>query len=436
MALPDRPGRENPDAPPPTRRQRVPRGSAARGVRAKNSEAGVLAPDAPEQTTAPPAGEPPAAPDRAATPADANGGAATPPAPGFTVAPLPRTDGEPDHQPTVPSEHEIPDMYKVAPIPVVTPYRRLLNAWKRRNEQGRTEEQNDELIAAALALLTDKFYVVPVIGPKGGSGKTLLSLVSGLIVSEFRNARPCLLEANMDWGTLRDLLGDANPRTIKHLLNDMHDVERAGYSALQDYLTMFGRLPVLTAPTNPDDMQSLTPADYDRVVSLLSKHMGILFLDCGTSFVNRISQYAAQTADHTILVAAPDNPTMRRCIASAHYLASSRYVRTYKQVMPDLTVLGEKRDLTRVAMGSMTLAVNGIGKSREEVAIDYDALAAQLPDMNGIVKLPYSERLEALINTGRLDIEVLPAVYRRQAKELLATVLTRMAEDRRREPRQ
>jgi len=332
--------------------------------------------------------------------------------------------------PAMPSEDDIPDLYKIPPVPVITPTRRLINYWKRRNERGRTEEQNDQLISTALARLTDKFYVIPVIGPKGGSGKTLLSLVCGLILSEHRNARPCLLEANMDWGTLRDLLGDANPRTIKHLLTDLPDVDRAGYGALQGYLTMFGRLPVMTAPTNPDDMQALTPGDYDRVVSLLSKHMQLLFLDCGTSFVNRISQYAAQTADHTILVAAPDNPTMRRSIASAHYLASSRYVSTYREVMPDLTVLGEKRDLARVAMGSMTLAVNGIGKSTKEVPLDYDALAGQLPDVNGIVKLPYSERLEALINTGRLDMEVLPAAYRRQTKELLATVLTRMAEGR------
>lgn len=334
--------------------------------------------------------------------------------------------------PSMPSEDDIPDLYQTPPVPVITPARRLLNLWKRRNEQGRTEEQNDDLISAALARLTDKFYVIPVIGPKGGSGKTLLSLVCGLILSEYRNARPCLLEANMDWGTLRDLLGDANPRTIKHLLNDLPEVDRAGYGALQGYLTMFGRLPVMTAPTNPDDMQALTPGDYDRAVSLLSKHMQLLILDCGTSFVNRISQYAAQTADHTILVSAPDNPTMRRSIASAHYLASSRYVRTYKEVMPDLTVLGEKRDLTRLAMGSMTLAVNGIGKSSKEVPLDYDALAHQLPDMNGIIRLPYSERLEALINTGRLDMEVLPATYRRQAKELLATVLTKMAEGRNR----
>ncbi len=336
----------------------------------------------------------------------------------------------PGPQLRIPSEGDIPDLYKTPPVPVITPTRRLINLWKRRSEQGRSEEQNDELISAALSKLTDKFYVIPVIGPKGGSGKTLLSLICGLILSEHRNARPCLLEANMDWGTLRDLLGDANPRTIAHLLNDLPDVDRAGYGALQGYLTMFGRLPVLTAPTNPDDMQALTPADYDKVVSLLSKHMQVLLLDCGTSFVNRISQYAAQLADHTILVAAPDNPTMRRCIASAHYLASSRYVSTYKEVMPDLTVLGEKRDLARVAMGSMTLAVNGIGKSSKEVPLDYNALAKQLPDMNGIVKLPYSERLEALINTGRLDIEVLPAAYRRQAKQLLASVLIKMAEGR------
>ncbi|MDP9351013.1 MAG: hypothetical protein M3P51_05675 [Chloroflexota bacterium] len=415
MLLPENPSCE-PGQADAERRQstqaRSARGSAARSRPRTDSRNGATAPDA----TTPPLNS--AVSEVAGGHA---GGAA-----GDSVRSRP--EASPSQLRVMPSEDDIPDLYKTPPLPVITPARRLINLWKRRNEQGRTEEQNDELISAALGQLTDKFYVIPVIGPKGGSGKTLLSLVCGLILSEHRNARPCLLEANMDWGTLRDLLGDANPRTIKHLLNDLPDVDRAGYGALQGYLTMFGRLPVLTAPTSPDDMQALTPGDYDKVVSLLSKHMQILFLDCGTSFVNRISQYAAQTADHTILVAAPDNPTMRRSIASAHYLASSRYVSTYREVMPDLTVLGEKRDLTRLAMGSMTLAVNGIGKSSQEVPLDYEALARQLPDMNGIVKLPYSERLEALINTGRLDIEVLPANYRRQAKQLLATVLTKMAE--------
>ncbi len=414
MLLPESPSHEPDEAAAEGRhptRARPPRGSAARSRPRTDGRNGATAPDA---TILASSYAPTEAPDAL------DGGSAQ-----ETI--VDRPEASRSQLPVIPSEDDIPDLYKTPPMPVVTHTRRLINYWKRRNEQGRTEEQNDELISAALSKLTDKFYVIPVIGPKGGSGKTLLSLVCGLILSEHRNARPCLLEANMDWGTLRDLLGDANPRTIKHLLTDLPDVDRAGYGALQGYLTMFGRLPVLTAPTNPDDMQALTPGDYDKVVSLLSKHMQILFLDCGTSFVNHISQYAAQTADHTILVAAPDNPTMRRSIASAHYLASSRYVSTYREVMPDLTVLGEKRDLTRLAMGSMTLAVNGIGKSSKEVPLDYDALARQLPDMNGIVKLPYSERLEALINTGRLDMEVLPAAYRRQAKQLLATVLTKMA---------
>ena len=82
--------------------------------------------------------------------------------------------------------------------------------------------------------------------------------VGGLPLAKARGKDASLVEVNPDWGTLDELLGGANPRTIADLLRDYTAIDRAGIGLLQGYVTMFGRLPVLTAPSDPDAMANTT----------------------------------------------------------------------------------------------------------------------------------------------------------------------------------
>jgi MinD-like ATPase involved in chromosome partitioning or flagellar assembly len=227
---------------------------------------------------------------------------------------------------------------------------------------------------------------------------------------------------NPDWGSLRRLVGRATPRTIVDLLNDYAAVARAGLGALQAYMAMFGRLPVLLAPTNPDDMAKLTPRDYDRVVSLLSAYYGLVWCDAGTGYRDKLTQYAIQRADHLVVVSTPDEGTVVDNLESIQYLASARYAATYTGLLDDV-------ELRARLLEDVTLVVNKAGEpGAGDAPLDPRKLRAAASACNAVLDLPYSARLKGLLADGTLTMDSLPVPYRRAVKQLLVAVLSRLAD--------
>ena len=208
---------------------------------------------------------------------------------------------------------------------------------RERSQSGRVETERDARIADFMAMMSTGCRILATIGPKGGPGKTTVALTTGLVLAEVPLARPIVVELNPDWGTIDQVIGDANPRTIQDLLQNLTAVNQAGIGLLQGYMTMWGRLPVLTAPSRPDEMARLTPRDYERVLKLLSIHYNLIILDCGTAFTQRLNQFAIQAADHLQIVGWPDHATMQKTVAAIDYLASGRYARDYQGVLAELT---------------------------------------------------------------------------------------------------
>jgi MinD-like ATPase involved in chromosome partitioning or flagellar assembly len=274
-----------------------------------------------------------------------------------------------------------------------------------------------------MAALATGTHTIAVIGPKGGVGKSTTALVAGLVLAQVPLARPILVELNPDWGTLDELLGIANPRTIADLLGDYTAVDRTGIGLLQGYVTMFGRLPVLTAPSDPDAMARLSPRDYDRVLRLLALHYNVILLDCGTAFTQRLNQFAIQRADHLIVVGWPEQATMRKTLAAVDYLASARYERDYRGVLAEIASADGQGDVRARALADVTLACNGIGYTGGADPIDPTKVRTAAANLSGVVELPYAPALRALLADGTLTIDALPPGYRRATKALLVAAL-------------
>ena len=236
--------------------------------------------------------------------------------------------------------------------------------------------------------------ILATIGPKGGPGKTTVALTTGLVLAEAPLARPIVVELNPDWGTIDQVLGDANPRTIQDLLQNLTAVNQAGIGLLQGYVTMWGRLPVLTAPSRPDAMARLAPRDYERVLKLLSVHYNLIILDCGTAFTQRLNQFAIQAADHLQVVGWPDHPTLQKTVAAIDYLASSRYAHDYQGVLAELT--SDHAAVRARALADMTLVVNGAGFPSGTAAIDL----AQGADGR---RRPQRRRVAAVLRRAQAD---------------------------------
>ncbi len=339
--------------------------------------------------------------------------------------PAPEPEGVPDYpSPPQRSEENLPDLRRQSPKPVV-PLERCVRTWLRdRTLPGRVEGENDRFINECRQHLTSGSYVLSTISPKGGSGKTTFSLTEGLVLASYPWARPIVVELNPDWGTVNEILGDANSRNLTDLLADLPAVERWGVGLLQGYVTMWGACPVITAPSHPDQMKRLSPRDYDRVLKLLSVHYNVVIFDCGTSFVNRLNQWAIQTANHIQVVGWPEQATMAKTVAAIDYLASERYARDYRGELADVN----RAETRQRAMADMTLVLNGSGFAGAVDPVDPDNVRRVVPELNALIELPYSQPLRKMLGEGTLMIEAMPATYRRAVKKLLVAVLGRLAD--------
>lgn len=335
--------------------------------------------------------------------------------------------GEPTLSPTTPPPGiPVPDLRSRPPVPVV-PWSTRAQRWVReRTQPGRLEMDDDAKIGDFMAMMSTGCRILATIGPKGGPGKTTVALTTGLVLAEAPLARPIVVELNPDWGTIDQVLGDANPRTIQDLLQNLTAINQAGIGLLQGYVTMWGRLPVLTAPSNPQEMARLAPRDYERVLNLLSVHYNVIILDCGTAFTQRLNQFAIQAADHLQVVGWPDHPTMQKTVAAIDYLASSRYAHDYQGVLAELAP--DHAAVRARTLADMTLVVNGAGFPSGAAAIDLAKVRMVVSGLNAVVPLPYSAPLRRMLGDGTLTMEALPADYRRAVKGLLVAVLGRLAD--------
>jgi len=321
----------------------------------------------------------------------------------------------------------IPDAdYSPAPSFPTIPWQARANRWFREHLQpGRIEANHDRCITASMVAMATGCRIVAVVGPKGGVGKTTVALTAGRVLAEVPLARPILVELNPDWGTVDTTVGDANPRTMQDLLHHLTAVDRTGIGLLQGFVTMWGRLPVLTAPRFPGEMARLSPQDIARVLRVLAVHYNVIILDCGTSFTGQLTQCALQVADHVIMVTTPDRVAVQKTLAVADYLASDWYARDYGPVRSDHApnAIGVR---TRV-LTELTLVVNGVGPLSASDPLDVHRLGAALPGLNAVITLPHSAPLRYLPTNGTFSFDMVPADYRRALKSLLVATLGRLA---------
>jgi len=331
----------------------------------------------------------------------------------------------------------LPDLRRRPPLPVVPWYVRMQRRLKEVTRPGRLEAESDAAISALLArpALTSGSKTITVLGAKGGAGKSTTALALGLVLGTCDAAKPVVMEVNPDLGNVRQLLPDPNRCTVQDLLEGLVAAERGGVNRVQGYLTMWGRLGVLTAPQRPDEMARLTPRDYSRALRLLKLYFGTIILDCGTSFTNRLQQWAIQAADHLVLVTQPEEAPLRTTLTAIDYLSSAAYAEDYRWVLrevaesagPEGTGVRGSRERQ-----DMTLVVNGVGFAGRGSfggdPVDPAKTRAAAAGLNAVVELPYSAALRQRINDGVLTPEVLPIPYRRALKTGLVAVLGRLAE--------
>ncbi|WP_226352134.1 MinD/ParA family protein [Pseudonocardia sp. ICBG601] len=184
---------------------------------------------------------------------------------------------------------------------------------------------------------------VAVLSVKGGIGKTTLTACIGYAIAEIRGDQVAVIDANPDAGTLADRLTGDTSLTIRHLLNDIHTLN--ALTDVTSYMTLAGRLKVLSSDQDPATSEALTANEYTQVIQLLSKYFNLIITDCGTGISHDTMTPTLKMAHSLIITGSPTIDGASRAAHTLDWLNNHGYthqannaivVLNHKDTSPDI----------------------------------------------------------------------------------------------------
>ena len=243
---------------------------------------------------------------------------------------------------------------------------RSASALDRAREAWRLSDYGTRLADLIAAPRLARCVTIAVVSPKGGVGKTTTAALLGTLFAMIRSDRVIAIDSNPDHGTLGRSLTADHPIFVDDLL-DVIDQPALTVTMLERFL---GRGPhgllVLPAPTEPDRMERLDRAAYQRVIHRLQELAGMLILDCGAGLYHPATQAAMETADQLVLVSDADPLTAGIVVEAGRRLRDNR---SYTLVVNKLPHSGSRLDMEGlVGEARSARGVIGVGADPEAAA--------------------------------------------------------------------
>jgi MinD-like ATPase involved in chromosome partitioning or flagellar assembly len=236
---------------------------------------------------------------------------------------------------------------------------------------------------------------IAIVSPKGGVGKTTLTVLLGSLLARVRRDRIVAVDTNPDFGSLGRTLTPDHQVFVDDL-GDLLEQPDLSVTALDRHLgRAFEGLMVLPAPTDPSRMALLNEESYRRVISRLQTMVGVLVLDCGTGLQEPAARAAQAAADQIVLV------------SDAHPSTAS--------------LVAEAAALLRTVGPPLTLVVNKMPRKRD-TRLDLEGLQRLIPDAHGLVTLDEDQRSATKVAAGDYAWDDAPEPWRRSVRELAVSL--------------
>lgn len=151
--------------------------------------------------------------------------------------------------------------------------------------------------------------LITVFSPKGGVGKTTLTVNLAMALAKQQENRVCLVDLDLGFGDVAITLQLFPARTIADVVPlDGPDLD---FTTLEPLLTPHRNgISALVAPVQPDAKDSIPPGLVGRVLQILKQHFDYVIVDTSPAFDEHVLQ-AFDEADELLLVTTLDVPTLK-----------------------------------------------------------------------------------------------------------------------------
>lgn len=150
--------------------------------------------------------------------------------------------------------------------------------------------------------------VITVFSPKGGTGKTTVSVNLAACLARDPKVRVCIVDLDLAFGDVAITLQLIPEHTIEEAVGSESSLD---YALLQKLLTRYSdNISVLAAPTSPDAKERIKPELVGRTLATLRKHFEYIIVDTAPGFDDQVLQ-AFDATDELIVLATLDVPTVK-----------------------------------------------------------------------------------------------------------------------------
>jgi pilus assembly protein CpaE len=194
--------------------------------------------------------------------------------------------------------------------------------------------------------------IVAVVGPKGGSGKTMTSTNLGCSLAR-AGKRTLLIDLDLEFGDCAIVLGLAPERTVFDLMiaPGMLDEEK-----LRGYVTRHepSGLDVLIAPARPDQAEAVTADRIEQLFNVARHLYDFIVVDSAPAFSPGVIA-TVDAADEVVILASMDVPSLKDA----------------RLGLDTLELMGRRRDDVRVVVNRANSKA-GLSMSRVSEALNRD----------------------------------------------------------------
>ena len=176
-----------------------------------------------------------------------------------------------------------------------------------------SDARNDLLKRVVADAPLTRCVTIAVVSPKGGVGKTTLSILLGETLCELRTEHVLAMDGDSDYGSLGRVRQTAPNGPGGHRDDEIFSSLASGavtFAELDRTLwALPGGLRIVPSPRDPRAMARADRAVYTRVIGNLQRLAGVLVIDCGTGLGQDGVQAALLACDQIVLVTEPTGAT-------------------------------------------------------------------------------------------------------------------------------